>query len=93
MFPSDAANNDVWSTQITELITVPQFSLTLQPAGTNMTVSWPSSAAGYQLQAAPSLQSSAVWTNVTQTLSTNGSLVYLSLPMSRVQEYFRLKKL
>ena len=93
MFPSDPANDDVWSTQITELITVPQFFLSLQPVGTNMTVSWPSSAAGYQLQASPSLQSSAVWTNVTQTPSTNGSLVYLALPMSGVQEYFRLKKL
>ena len=41
----------VWQTQITELITslpLPQLTITL--AGTNATISWPSSAAGYQLQ-------------------------------------------
>jgi hypothetical protein len=95
MFPSDAANNDVWSTQITELITVPQLPqvfLTLQPPGPNLTVSWSSSAVGYQLQTASNLQSTATWSNVTQAPFTNGSLVSLSLPKLATQQFFRLKK-
>jgi hypothetical protein len=93
MYPSDAANSDYWSTQVTELITTParpQISLSIQRSGTNVTLSWPSSGA-YHPQATPSLTGTVTWSNVTQTLTTNGSLVSVTLPIATGQRYFRLQ--
>ncbi len=92
-FPSDAANNDVWSTQATELITVPQFILAAQATGQNLTLSWPISATGYQLQGTSNLQSSVTWFNITQTPVTNGASASVSIPTSGKQQFFRLQKL
>jgi len=92
MFPSDSANNDVWSTQITELLTSlasPQVTITL--AGANVTLAWPSSA-GYQLQSATNLVPPIAWSNVTQTPSTNGDTVSVLVPVSGGQQFFRLQK-
>ncbi len=92
MFPSDAANADVWSTQITELVTTPQFPLAIVPAGTNVALSWPSEAFGYQLQSAATLAPPAAWSNVTQAPLTNGSQLSVMLPASAEQQFFRLQK-
>jgi hypothetical protein len=92
MLPSDAANSDVWSTQVTELVTTPQFPLTILPAGTNVTLSWSSGATGYQLQLAASIAPSATWSNVTQAPLTNGSQLYVMLPTFTRQQFFRLQK-
>jgi len=92
MYPSDSANNDVWSTQITELVTslsLPQLSITL--AGTNAMVFWSSSAAGFHLQSTTNLVSPAAWSNGTQTLSTNGSIISVLVPVSGRQQFFRLQ--
>src|SRR5207253_5650364 len=62
MYPS---NSDVWSTQITELITVPQLVLSINKAGANVAISWPN-VTGYHLTAATNVIA-ATWTNVTQT--------------------------
>jgi hypothetical protein len=93
MFPSDPANNDVWSTQITELLTslpLPQLSITR--AGTDAMVSWPGSAAGYQLKSTTSLVSPVAWSNVTNTESTNGGTISVLVPVSGGQQFFRLQK-
>lgn len=93
MFPSDAANSDVYSTQVTELITTPQIFLNILPSGPNMTITWPAGFAGYQLQTTSSFQSSTTWSNVTQSPSTNGAQLTLVLPKSATQQFFRLKQL
>lgn len=93
MYPSDAVNNDVWSTQITQLLTSlpsPQLNITL--AGRNVIVSWSSSATGFQLQSTANLASSGVWSNVTQTPSTNGNTISVLVPVPGGQQFFRLKK-
>jgi len=61
MYPSDAGNPDVWSTQITELLTSTAPLLSISPSGTNVMISWTSSATGYQLQSAASLASPVIW--------------------------------
>jgi hypothetical protein len=89
MYPSDT---NVWSTQITELITVPLPSLTIATAGTNVLVSWPAFATGFQLQSTPALLPTNNWSLVTQTLVTNGNLISTLVPISGTQKYFRLKQ-
>jgi hypothetical protein len=93
MFPPPSDFSDVWSTQITELLTsqlLPQ--LRIAPAGTNVMVSWSSLATGYQLQSATNLAPSIAWSNVTQTTSTNGGTISVLVPVSGNQKYFRLQK-
>jgi hypothetical protein len=80
MYPSDAANSDFWSTQITELVTTPPFLLTIEPAGTNVTLAWPIGAVGYQLHSATNLALPAAWSLMGQTPLTNGSQLYVVRP-------------
>jgi len=93
MFPPASANSDVWSTQITELLTsqlMPQLSIA--PAGTNVMVSWPSIATGFQLESAPSLAPPIAWSSVTNTASTNGGTISVLVPISGSQTFFRLQQ-
>jgi hypothetical protein len=92
MFPSDSANDYVWSTRITELVTTPLPLLSIKPTGTNVTVSWPTGLTGYQLQVATNLVSSITWSNVTQIPQTNGAQVSVLLPASAKRQFFRLKQ-
>jgi hypothetical protein len=93
LYDSSLDSGDLWQTQITELITsLPSPLLTITLTGTNAMVSWSSAAAGYQLQSATNLNSSAVWSSVTQTMSTNGSTISVLMPVSRGQQFFRLQK-
>lgn len=64
--------SDVWSTQITELVTVPQIILSISQAGTNVNISWPN-IPGSQLQFATSLALPVSWANVVQSPTTNAS--------------------
>jgi|ERR1017187_8107016 hypothetical protein len=91
MYPSDSANEDVWSTQITELLTAP-LQLAISRSGTNVMVSWPSIATGYHLQSATNLVSSVTWSNVTQMPVTNSSQLSVLVPISGNQKFFRLTK-
>ncbi len=89
MYPSDT---NVWTTQISELMTsLPELAITA--AGSNVTVTWPSALAGYQLQSAPTLNAAVTWTNVTQSPITNGSQVSVTLPVTPGQQYFRLQQM
>ena len=83
----------VWQMQITELITsLPSVRLGIALVGTNAMIFWPSSASGYQLQSATNLVASTIWSNVTQTLSTNGGTISVLVPASRGNQFFRLQK-
>ena len=92
MFPSDAANEDVWSTQITQLITEPQILLAISSGGTNVTVSWLNGFPAYHLQSSADLGQSALWSNVSQGPVTNGSQLVLTVPVSAGEQFFRLQK-
>jgi hypothetical protein len=83
----------VWQMQITELITsLPSVRLSIALVGTNAMISWPGTATGFQLQSATNLTASAVWTNVTQTLSTNSGTISVLVPASHGRQFFRLQK-
>ena len=88
-----ASDSDVWSTQITELITSPQVFLTIQPAGTNVVVSWPN-IPGYQLQSTTNFSAVPIWANIAQTPSTNNNgFLALTRPVSGAShQFFRLLK-
>jgi hypothetical protein len=94
MIPTDQdpdLDYGIWSTQISELIAAqPLPQLAIAPAGTNVLISWPSSAAGFQLQSNTNLVSANSWMPVSQTLSTNGNVISVLVPESGSQQFFRL---
>jgi hypothetical protein len=87
MYPSDS---DVWSTQITELITVPQLVLSINSVGPNVVLSWPL-LHGYQLQSTANTSAPATWSTVSQTPGTNGNNFVVTLPATSNRRFFRLK--
>jgi hypothetical protein len=99
MYPSSEdpdTGAGIWSTQITELLVasaVPQVpQLSVATSGTNLLISWPLSAAAFQLQSTTNLGSANSWGAVNQPLSTNGSVVSVLIPESGSQNFFRLKQ-
>jgi hypothetical protein len=77
-----------WATRITEILVVPQLAIT--SSDTNTTLSWPLFAANYQLQSTTNLLGG--WTSVTQTPSTNGGTISVTLPVEGNRQFFRLKE-
>ncbi len=96
MYPSglDTSGLDVgiWSTQITQLITATPPQLAIVPAGTNVVVSWPLFASGYQLWSATNLAPPVTWSSVSQLPATNGLVFSVTLPQTSGQNFYRLKK-
>jgi hypothetical protein len=90
MYPSDSGNNDVWSTQVIQLLTAPTAALSIARAGTNVMIAWPNTASGFQLQAKTDLAPSVTWTNMPQTVSTNSSQFFVLAPLAKGNQYFRL---
>jgi hypothetical protein len=87
MYP---ASSTAWATQITELITS-QDNLEIALVWTNAVISWPGSAAGFQLQSCPSL-SSTNWILVPQTPTLTNGQFTISLPVTNNSCFFRLVK-
>ena len=54
-------------------------------------ISWPDTATGFQLQNNPNLGVTNGWTNVLQSLVTNGGQVSLSLPSPTGNNFYRLR--
>jgi len=74
------------------LITTPQLLLAIKPAGTNVTLSWPRGFPSYHLQFATNLATPVAWSNVTQTVVTNGDQVSVTLAASAARKFFRLRQ-
>ena len=88
MYPS---SKTAWSTQITELIAAP-LVLSMSASTTNVLLSWPAAAGGYQLQSTPKL-SPANWMPVTtQTLTPTNNQYMVSLAVTNGAHFFRLSK-
>lgn len=93
MYPSDSANQDVYSTRIIELITSPpRPTLTVTKSGTNAIISWPSSFGGFTLQGNTSIASSLTWSNVPQAQFTNGNTISVTVSANSGRQFFRLIK-
>jgi hypothetical protein len=87
-----ASGDDIWSTRVTELITTLPPRLNIASAGPNVTLSWPTSSPGYQLQFRTNLLTGASWAAVPQPQVTNGSLISVLAPKVATTEFFRLSK-
>jgi hypothetical protein len=84
-----AAASNVWSTQITELITTP-IRLRATRSGTDIVVSWPAAAVDFALQHAQSLSAGNSWTTVIQTpVELNGQRT-VTISALTAEGYFRL---
>jgi hypothetical protein len=81
----------IWATQITELITSP-VALTVTFASTNILVSWPAAATGFQLQYSPTVPPTENWARVTNSPAVANNQFTLSLPLSGNAGFFRLAK-
>jgi len=78
--------SSTWATHITEVLVVPQ--LTITTSGDNVNLSWPLFAANYQLQSTTNLLSA--WSFVPQTPATNAQDISVTLPADGGQQFFRL---
>jgi alpha-tubulin suppressor-like RCC1 family protein len=65
--------------------------LLAQLQGTNMVLSWPESAAGWQLLSATSLAPLAVWQPWATALRTNNGSVSTPVPVGEASRFFRLR--
>ena len=93
MYPSDAANADVWSTQVTELVTTYRPALALSVTGNQAVVAWPGSATGYGLQATTNLANASAWLTVTNLPVLTNNNFTVTLPLTNAAaRFFRLKK-
>jgi hypothetical protein len=54
-------------------------------------LSWPLSAGNFGLQTKSNLVSQTIWTDLTNSSSTNGSQVTVTLPVTGTNRFFRLK--
>jgi len=63
--------------------------LTITRAGSQATISWSSSATGFMLQQSSTLLPNS-WLTSTNTLTTNGGTISISVPATSGYQYFRL---
>ena len=75
---------------ISFVLRTPQPSLSVQ-GGSSVVVSWPASAAGWQLQATASLSNNASWTNVSPPYQTNASQIQWPVPSPGGSQFYRLQ--
>ena len=85
-----ASSPSAWGTQISDLIAAPLL-LSISRSGTNILVSWPSAAIGYQLQFKQSLSTSN-WATIPQSPIVNHNQLTVSLSASGDSRFFRLIK-
>jgi hypothetical protein len=74
-----------------QLLTPQGPTLTVTQSGGNVTISWPASAGG-TLQSTPALGPNATWSNVSQTPTTVGNDLQVTMAESGTAQFFRLAK-
>jgi YD repeat-containing protein len=60
--------------------------------GNQFTLAWPAAPAGFTLEASPTVGPGANWTNVNLTATLNGNLLTVTVPVSGVTQFYRLRK-
>jgi len=86
MYP-DPLDTDVWSTEITELITYYPV-LSISRSNTVAFVSWPQTSLPFKLES--SSTATGAWAVVSQNLSTNNGKVVYQKPVAGANTFFRL---
>jgi len=80
---------NVWSTQVTELITKP-LTLTITSVGQSLVISWPAAANQFHLEFSKLLSPSPDWVRVTQIPTVSNGQATVMLPADGDAGYFRL---
>lgn len=90
---SDAGANELPATFLTGALSFnPLPSLAIALSGSNLVLSWPAAAAGFEVQTALSAADLAPnWTTVPATPQTNANTLSLTLPISDSQRFYRLR--
>jgi hypothetical protein len=88
-FPSSA---NVWSTQITELVVIQLPMLQITSAGNELTLSWPTNANGFVLEAADTLAPVPDWMLVTTGVSVVGDQNTVTINATNAMQFFRLQQ-
>jgi hypothetical protein len=88
-FPSSA---NVWSTQITELVVVQLPTLQFSSVGNELTLSWPTNANGFVLEATDTLAPVPNWMPVTSGLSVVGDQNTIGIAATNAMQFFRLQQ-
>ena len=88
-----AGNTSAFSAGLPITVGPAGVSLSISRNNTQVTVAWPSAAAGFQLQATAALKPPIQWHAVTNPVSDNGNLKTCVLPAaSATNQFFRLKR-
>jgi hypothetical protein len=82
-----ATDTSTWTTQITELLTGTR--LQMSHAGTNLILTWPTSA-NSQLQASTTLGPSALWQTAPEPTASSNGVTTVVIPVSSTNAFFRL---
>lgn len=87
--PTDTADNFEISSMTIQA--APLVTLNIQPAGANVVLSWSTNAASFVLASSPSLSNGSVWSTNLPAPVVNGSLNFVTNPISGSQQFFRLQ--
>ena len=71
------------------VLPIPQPTLQAKLSGTALVLSWPVSAADFNLETCGGI-GSGTWSNVSATAVTNGAVIQVSMPASNTVQFFRL---
>ena len=74
---------------ITPLNTPPTLQLAIAPDKSNLVLSWPTTAAGFNLESSLDLTPGS-WNSLNSTLVTNANSISATVPISGAQQFFRL---
>ena len=82
----------IWSTQVTELLTIASPTLSITRSGPDVVVSWPVASGGFNLESNTKIASTNSWTPITSTFSTNNGRVQFQTSLTNQATFFRLRK-
>ena len=89
---SDPAANELPASYLAGTVVVnPHPTLQIIRAGTNVALSWPASAAGFNLQSATNAIAPGGWSDVSDTPQPAGDSLQVTLPLTNQTKYFRLR--
>lgn len=65
-------------------------TITVSPAGNNLSLAWSATAGRYRLESASSLTAPIAWSNATGSLQTNAGTISVVQPVSGARRFYRL---
>lgn len=90
---SSGANDTADNFEISSMTiqAAPLITLNIQPAGADVVLSWSTNATNFVLASSPSLSNGSVWSTNLPAPVVNGSLNFVTNPISGPQQFYRLQ--